>query len=151
MMDARIESGHDDREHRGSSGLSQASTPMMSDSFMIRSSSPSSLISVPDHLPNSTRSPALMSIGTSFPASSRPPGPTATTWPSWGFSLALSGMMIPPLVFSSASIRLTTTRSCSGRNLVLDMTVPLGGSVQDHLPSKAAQDTNLFDAPMAPG
>jgi hypothetical protein len=31
------------------------------------------------------------------------------------------------------------------------MTVPLGGSVQDHLPSKAAQDTNLFDAPMAPG
>ena len=28
---------------------------MMSDSFMIRSSSPSSLTSVPDHLPNSTR------------------------------------------------------------------------------------------------
>ena len=34
---------------------------MMSDSFMIRSSSPSSLTSVPDHLPNSTRSPALTS------------------------------------------------------------------------------------------
>ena len=32
---------------------------MMSDSFMIRSSSPSSLTSVPDHLPNSTRSPDL--------------------------------------------------------------------------------------------
>ena len=46
----------------------QASTPMMSDSFMIRSSSPSSLISVPDHLPNSTRSPTLMSIGISLPA-----------------------------------------------------------------------------------
>jgi hypothetical protein len=29
--------------------------PMMSDSFMIRSSSPSILTSVPDHLPNSTR------------------------------------------------------------------------------------------------
>ncbi len=34
-------------------------TPMMSDSFMIRSSSPSSFTSVPDHLPNSTRSPAF--------------------------------------------------------------------------------------------
>ena len=41
---------------------------MMSDSFMIRSSSPSSLTSVPDHLPNSTRSPALTSIGISLPA-----------------------------------------------------------------------------------
>src|SRR5713226_9280057 len=50
---------------------------MMSDSFMIRSSSPSSLISVPDHLPNSTRSPTLRSIGISLPDSSRPPGPTA--------------------------------------------------------------------------
>ena len=39
------------------------STPMMSDSFMIRRSSPSSLTSVPDHLPNSTRSPALTSSG----------------------------------------------------------------------------------------
>jgi hypothetical protein len=47
---------------------------MMSDSFMIRSSSPSSLISVPDHLPNRTLSPVLMSIGISLPASSRPPG-----------------------------------------------------------------------------
>ena len=46
----------------------QAITPMMSDSFMIRSSSPSSLTSVPDHLPNSTRSPALTSIGISLPA-----------------------------------------------------------------------------------
>ena len=36
---------------------------MMSDSFMIRSSWPSILTSVPDHLPNSTRSPTLRSIG----------------------------------------------------------------------------------------
>ncbi len=79
---------------------------MMSDSFMIRSSSPSSLTSVPDHLPNSTRSPVFTSIGMSLPASSRPPGPTATTSPSCGFSLAVSGMMMPPLVFASASIRL---------------------------------------------
>ena len=57
----------------GEGGVRQASTPMMSDSFMIRSSSPSSLTSVPDHLPNSTRSPTLMSIGISLPVSSRPP------------------------------------------------------------------------------
>ena len=36
---------------------------MMSDSFMIRRSSPSMRTSVPDHLPNSTRSPALTSSG----------------------------------------------------------------------------------------
>jgi hypothetical protein len=86
-------------------------TPMTSLSFMIRSSSPSILTSVPDHLPNSTRSPTLTSIGISLPASSRPPGPTAMTWPWEGFSLAVSGMMMPPVVFSSASMRLTTTRS----------------------------------------
>src|SRR5262249_43394862 len=44
-------------------------------------------------------------------ALSRPPGPTAMTSPSWGFSFAVSGMMMPPLVFSSASIRLITPRS----------------------------------------
>src|SRR5450759_3057098 len=49
-------------------------TPMMSLSFMIRYSTPSILTSVPDHLPNSTRSPVLRSIGMSLPASSRPPG-----------------------------------------------------------------------------
>ena len=36
---------------------------MMSLSFMIISSSPSILTSVPDHLPNSTRSPILTSSG----------------------------------------------------------------------------------------
>src|SRR2546426_11852388 len=35
-------------------------TPMTSLSFMIRSSSPSILTSVPDHLPNSTRSPTFV-------------------------------------------------------------------------------------------
>src|SRR5215510_7767988 len=58
------------------------STPIKSLSFMIMYSTPSSLISVPDHLPNSTRSPTLTSIGMSLPLSSRPPGPTAMTSPS---------------------------------------------------------------------
>ena len=57
-------------------------------------------------LPNSTRSPTLTSMGMSLPASSRPPGPTAMTSPCDGFSLAVSGMMMPPADFSSASMRL---------------------------------------------
>src|SRR5262249_16785994 len=40
------------------------------------------------------------------------------TSPCCGFSLAVSGMMMPPALFSSASIRLTTTRSWSGRNFI---------------------------------
>ena len=71
-------------------------TPRMSLSFMISRSSPSILTSVPDHLPNSTRSPALTSSGLILPVSSRAPGPTAMTSPRSGFSLAVSGMMIPP-------------------------------------------------------
>ena len=63
------------------------STPMMSDSFMIRSSWPSILTSVPDHLPNSTRSPTLRSIGMILQSSSRPPGP-------YGNDLALRGLLL---------------------------------------------------------
>src|SRR5262249_3127259 len=48
-------------------------TPMTSDSFMMISSSPSSLISVPDHLPKRMRSPALTSSGWSLPSSPRLP------------------------------------------------------------------------------
>src|SRR5262245_57064936 len=40
------------------------------------------------------------------------------TSPCCGFSLAVSGMMMPPALFSSAPIRLTTTRSWSGRNFI---------------------------------
>ena len=54
---------------------------MMSLSFMISSSWPSILTSVPDHLPNSTLSFGFRSIGTILPLSSRAPGPTAITSP----------------------------------------------------------------------
>src|SRR6476659_8420616 len=60
---------------------------------------PAILTSVPDHYPNSTRSPVFRSIGISLPFSSRPPGPTAMISPSEGFSFAVSGMMIPPALF----------------------------------------------------
>ena len=91
---------------------------MMSDSFMIRSSSPSSLTSVPDHLPNRMRSPAFTSSARSSPLSFSVPGPTEITSPSCGFSLAVSGMMMPPAVFSSAVTRRTRTRSCRGRKFM---------------------------------
>src|ERR1700732_2429214 len=55
----------------------QSTMPRMSLSFMMSSSSPSILTSVPDHFPKRMRSPALTSRGVSLPVSSRPPGPTA--------------------------------------------------------------------------
>ena len=45
--------------------------------------------------------------------------PTAMTLPSCGFSLAVSGMMIPPLGLRFPSRRLTRMRSCSGRTFTL--------------------------------
>src|SRR6201991_134087 len=64
------------------------------------------------------RSPALTSSGVTLPDSSLLPAPAATTSPSCGFSLAESGMMMPPEVFSSASTRFTSTRSCRGRKFM---------------------------------
>src|SRR6266545_3769748 len=43
------------------------------------------------------------------------PLPTAMTLPSWGFSFALSGMMMPPFLASFSSSRFTRIRSCNGR------------------------------------
>src|SRR5437868_4629047 len=90
-------------------------TPRMSSSRIIKCSWPSILISVPAYLENSTRSPGLMSRARTFPSSRILPFPTAMTSPSMGFSLAVSGMMMPPFVFSSSCTRLTITRSCRGR------------------------------------
>ena len=96
------------------------------DSFMIRRSSPSSLISVPDHLPNRMRSPCRTSRGTTLPASSRAPGPTATISPSIGFSWAVSGIRMPPVVLISGSTRRITTRSCSGLNFMAFLSICSG-------------------------
>jgi hypothetical protein len=97
-----------DRTRRNGVARSAATRPDAPDtpcrvSVCLMYSTPSNWTSVPDHLPNSTRWPTLTSIEMSLPPSSRPPGPTAMTSPSWGFSFAVSGMMMPPLVFSSAS------------------------------------------------
>src|SRR5579884_61718 len=85
---------------------------------MTRYSSPSSLTSVPAYFANSTVSPLLTSISTRLPLSSTRPGPTASTEPSCGFSLAVSGSTMPLLVISSFAFGLTITRSPSGFRLV---------------------------------
>src|SRR5262249_37875264 len=86
----------------------------MSDSRNTSRSSPSSLNSVPPYLAKRTRSPTLTSIGARSPLSSTLPAPTAITSPSWGFSLAVSGITIPDRVTSSFPAGLTTTRSPTG-------------------------------------
>ena len=87
-------------------------------SIMILYSLPSIFTSVPDHLPKRTISPTLTSILVSLPSSFFAPGPTATTSPSCGFSFAVSGIIIPPAVFSSLSKTLISTRSCKGLNFI---------------------------------
>ena len=89
-------------------------TPRISDSLIISRSSPFNLTSEPDHLPNKTLSPTLTVIGIILPSSARKPSPTASTKPSLGFSLAVSGIMIPPAVFVFSSSLLIRTRSCNG-------------------------------------
>src|SRR5205814_5704325 len=56
------------------------------------------------------------------PFSSILPVPKATTFPSCGFSVAVSGIMIPPFFISCSSIGCTSTRSPSG----LTLTVAIG-------------------------
>src|SRR4051794_35158184 len=85
---------------------------------MIRRVSPSILTSVPLHLPYRTLSPALTSRAVTLPSSPRAPGPAATISPCCGFSLAVSGMMMPPAVLFSCSVGFTTTRSCKGLNFI---------------------------------
>src|SRR4051812_37081035 len=86
-----------------------------SDSRRTRSSSPSTLISVPPYLEYRTSSPSATSRGMRFsPSSSHLPSPTATTLPFWGFSLAVSGRTRPLAVVSSSSTALTISRSPRG-------------------------------------
>src|SRR5215212_6017341 len=62
-----------------------------------------------------TTSPSDTSCGIRFsPSSSQRPGPTATTVPSCGFSLAVSGMTRPDAVVVSASLACTRILSSSG-------------------------------------
>src|ERR1017187_6271797 len=81
----------------------------------MRYSSPSILISAPEYLPNRMRSPAFTSSATRSPVSSSLPLPTAFTSACCGFSLAESGIMIPPTFCSPLSRFLPITPSCKVR------------------------------------
>ena len=99
-------------------GISPSTIARMSFSLRMSSFLPSSLISVPAYLANSTTSPTETSIEMRLPSSSRPPGPTALISPFCGFSLAVSGRTIPEGVISSPSRGSTTTRSPSGLRFI---------------------------------
>ena len=83
-----------------------STTARTSSSRMMRYSSPSSLISWPEYLPNRMLSPVFTSSGTRLPSSLNLPLPAAMTLPCCGFSFALSGIMIPPTFCSPSSMAL---------------------------------------------
>src|SRR5699024_8341419 len=58
--------------------------------------------------------------GIRSPSSSKRPSPTATTVPSWGFSLAVSGMTSPDAVVVSAAVASTRILSSSGLIATMD-------------------------------
>src|SRR5262249_22464528 len=79
-----------------------SSPPRLSSSRMMRCSPPSSFVSAPECLRNRMVSPPLTSSRVTLPSSFPLPLPTAMPLPCCGFSLAVSGMMMPPLVFSTS-------------------------------------------------
>src|SRR5205807_1977980 len=92
-----------------------------SSSRRMRYSLSSILTSEPEYLPNRILSPAFTSSGIFLPSSPTFPVPAAITLPSCGFSLAVSGMMIPPRRTSCSSSRSTRMRSCSGRIFMVSL------------------------------
>src|ERR1017187_7811895 len=101
----------------------QVMTPRMSSSRTRVYFCSSSLTSVPPYLLTRTRSPTFTSKGWILPSSSFLPVPSAMTSASCGFSLALSGMMMPPRTCSLSSRCLTRTRSPMGLILTLAILV----------------------------
>src|SRR5438105_3402909 len=102
-------------------------TARTSSEFRILYSLPSILVSVPPYLLTSTRSPFFTSKGSFLPLSSVLPVPSATTTLSIGFSLAVSGMMIPPFLplFSFSSTASTRIRSPTGLTFGFILGFPL--------------------------
>src|SRR6185436_4288257 len=112
-------------------------TARMSSVPRILYSLPSSLTSVPPYLLTRTRSPTLTSKGIFLPLSSTLPVPSARMIPSVGFSLAVSGMMMPPFFVSFSSTGSTRTRSPRGLRfnaIVLQLVCCLFDCVLNQLP-----------------
>ena len=91
----------------------------MSSSRRMTTSSPPTFISVPAYFPKRILSPFFTASLRSDPSSSNFPSPTASTFPSSGFSFADSGMMIPPLVFSSDLSLVASIRSYRGLSAIV--------------------------------
>src|SRR5438552_14788724 len=120
-------------------------TARISSELRILYSLPSRLISVPPYLLTRTRSPFLTSNGTFLPSSSVLPVPRATIIPSVGFSLAESGIMIPPFLVSFSSAGSTRTRSPRGfrfKAIVFVMCVGVDGYLMDPIPPHSPRETN---------
>src|SRR5205807_3891370 len=90
-----------------------------SSSRRMRYSLSSILTSEPEYLPNRILSPAFTSSGIFLPSSPTFPVPAAITLPSCGFSLAVSGLMIPPRRTSRSSSGSTRMRSCRARTFMV--------------------------------
>ena len=75
----------------------------------MRYSSPSNLISFPPYWPKITVSPTDTFTGVESPDSETLPGPTATTSPCDGFSLAEPERIMPPDDVSSSSLDIMVT------------------------------------------
>src|SRR5882672_8333650 len=99
----------------GSRFLPYSRMARTSSSRMIRYSLSSIFTSEPEYFPKRILSPVLTSSGIFLPSSLTLPLPAAITLASCGFSLAVSGMMIPPFLTSFSSSRSTRMRSCNGR------------------------------------
>ena len=105
----------------GLAAIAPSITPMTSVSFMIRSSSPSILTSVPDHLPNKTRSPGLSSTGVSLPLSSRAAGSDRDDF-------ALLRLLLDGVGNDDAAFRLVLALDAADDDAVVQRTEFHGGS-----------------------
>ena len=93
--------------------LAPSITPMTSDSFMIKRSSPSILTSVPDHLPNSTRSPDVKRNElAAFVTGSRPDGD----------HLAFLGLFLGGVRNDDAALRLVLSFDAADDDAVVQWT-----------------------------
>ena len=79
----------------------------------------SSSILFPPNSGKSTLSPGLTAHGTNSPTLLREPGPTAITVAFNTLPVDLSGITRPPFVVVSLAKRSTTTRSNSGKSLLI--------------------------------
>ena len=98
--------------------LNYSTIARISDWRTMEYSTSSTLTSVPAYFATTTLSPGFTTILTSFP-STTPPGPTATTSETTGFSFVAVERIMPEAVVSMASTGLSRTRSARGTSFMM--------------------------------